>query len=81
MALGDELAEEIYNRIFLHKLNIVGNKIKNYFIAFNNVDIPEFLKPEHQQINNIVRQHLKRIVYQGRLEHFYNLAIQEESEV
>lgn len=78
---GDQLAEEIYNQIVMHKLQVVGTKIRQYYESFEDVDIPGFMKRDEEHLDNIVTKELKRIVYDGKLEHFYNLAVQNESEV
>jgi hypothetical protein len=79
-SLGDELAEEAYNQIFQHKLNVVGQKIYDYYATIQGVDIPEFMKTRQDLIITKVRCDLQNIVQKGDLDRLYKSAI-NESEV
>lgn len=77
---GNEFTEIIHTEILKHKVNIVADKINDYFetINQNTVDIPEFMKPKELQTAFFIEKSIKRMVENGTLEHFYKLAIQEE---
>lgn len=78
-SLGDKLAEEAYNQIFQHKLNVVGQKIYDYYATIQGVDIPEFVKPKQDLLVTKVRCELQNIVKNGDLDRLYQSAINERS--
>ena len=77
-SLGDELAEEAYNQIFQHKLNVVGQKIYDYYATIQGVDIPEFMKARQELIITKVRCELSEILRNGKLESLYQAAIKDK---
>lgn len=78
LRLGDELAEEIYTRILQEKLNVVGQKIYNYYAAAQSVDIPEFMKAKEDLLITKVRAELSEILRNGKLESLYQAAIKDK---
>ena len=76
--LGDELVEEIYTRILQEKLNVVGQKIYNYYAEAQSVDIPEFMKAKEDLLITKVKCELNEILRNGKLESLYQAAIQDK---
>ena len=79
-SLCDELVEEIYTRILQEKLNVVGQKIYNYYAEAQSVDIPEFMKAKEDLLITKVRCDLQNIVQKGDLDRLYKSAINESEE-
>lgn len=77
-SLCDELVEEIYTRILQEKLNVVGQKIYNYYAAAQSVDIPEFMKAKEDLLITKVRAELSEILRNGKLESLYQAAIKDK---
>ena len=76
--LGDELAEEIYTRILQEKLNVVGQKIYDYYAEAQSVDIPEFMKAKEDLLITKVKCELNEILRNGKLESLYQAAIKDK---
>lgn len=77
MTTGEILAEELQTRILQIKVNAIVNKLEQYYNDLNQVDIPDFMKPEDQQISTFIRRSINRMYITGTIDHFYNLAISE----
>lgn len=77
-SLCDELVEEIYTRILQEKLNVVGQKIYNYYAEAQSVDIPEFMKAKEDLLITKVRCELSEILRNGKLESLYQAAIKDK---
>ena len=78
LRLGDELAEELYTRILQEKLNVVGQKIYDYYAEAQSVDIPEFMKAKQDMLITKVRVDLQNILLNGKLDELYQSAIRDK---
>lgn len=77
-SLGEQLAQEAYTQILQHKLNVVGQKIYDYYAEAQSVDIPEFMKAKQEMIITKVRIDLQNILLNGKLDELYKSAIEKE---
>lgn len=77
-SLGEQLAQEAYTQILQHKLNVVGQKIYDYYAEAQNVDIPEFMKAKQDMLITKVRVDLQNILLNGKLDELYKSAIEKE---
>lgn len=66
--------------LLTYKINKVAAKIKAYYTETQpqTVDIPEFMKPFNQQINDFVQSHINRILQEGSLDYWYFKLLEEE---
>ena len=77
-SLGEQLAQEAYTQILQHKLNVVGQKIYDYYAEAQSVDIPEFMKAKQDMLITKVRVDLQNILLNGKLDELYKSAIEKE---
>ena len=67
ISLEKELEDLISWRVFQGTLK----KLKEYDEVINSVDIPEFMKPESEQIQHRADDYVKRLKREGRLNEVY----------
>ena len=75
---GEYFADSLNTIILQIKFQTVGDKLKNYYEAFKpEIDIPEFMKPKNERIEEKIRQHLINLYYSGTLDYWYQRALED----